>query len=59
MNPSKDMKEGALANALFIPKGWDKTLAEADDKDWDRFFKEIEPNDHYAKFGRWFQASQA
>lgn len=47
-------KRGSVANNIFIPNGFKKTVAELGDDEWELFLKSIKNEDHYAKFGEWF-----
>lgn len=48
-------KRGTIANEIFIPKGFKKTLAELNKKEWSIFLNQIEKENHYAKFAKWFK----
>lgn len=49
---------GWKVSRIFIPDGADKTLAEMDDEEWKEFLEEFRKNDHYKKFGSWFEANK-
>ncbi|MCL5090906.1 MAG: hypothetical protein M1514_02755 [Patescibacteria group bacterium] len=44
---------------IFIPKGWQKTLAELNDDEWKKFLEEFRQGDHFEKFGQWYQKNLA
>lgn len=39
---------------IYQPEGWNKTLAEMGDNEWNKFMKELSKIDHFRKFARWF-----
>lgn len=40
---------------VFIPKGFDKTLAEMTDKQFENYEAAIEQKDHYSQFLKWYK----
>lgn len=40
---------------IFIPNGFDKTLAEMSDEEFEKYEKNIEKKDHYFQFGEWMR----
>ena len=54
MHPMGNSKEGwEAAGPIFMPKGYDKTLAQFNSLEREAFFKNIENKLHYAQLGRW------
>lgn len=51
--PRGDNPRGWLLSRIFIPHGWDQTLAELDDSEWNRFLEDFRHNDHFDKLGKW------
>ena len=51
--PRGNNTRGTITNNLFIPMGWDKTLAEMNDDEWKIFLNQISNENHYEKFGLW------
>ena len=56
--PRGSNNRGAIANNLFIPIGWNKTLAEMDDNEWKMFLNQISNENHYEKFGLWISKNK-
>lgn len=50
-------KRGWAITDMFIPEGFDKTLAEMSDEEWKTFLKNTRQNDHFQKFGEWFSTN--
>lgn len=46
---------GAIANNMFIPVGWTKTLAELNEQEWNKFLEQISKENHYEQFGLWLK----
>ena len=40
---------------IFIPKEFNKTLAEMSDSEFESYEKSVEKEDHYVKFAKWFK----
>lgn len=38
---------------IFIPKGWKKTLAQLNDREWQEFLNKFRENDHFEQFAKW------
>ncbi len=51
--PRGNTARGWLLSRVFIPQGWDQTLAELDETEWSRFLDDFRHNDHFDKLGRW------
>jgi len=51
--PRGSNKRGWAVTRIFIPNGWNKTLAELNDKEWNQFLEEFRKNDHFEQFGKW------
>lgn len=51
--PRGSNMRGWAVVGIFIPKGWNKTLAELDDNEWLEFLEEFRQGDHFEKFGKW------
>ncbi len=51
--PRGDNIRGWLLSRIFIPHGWNQTLAELNDEEWNRFLEDFRHNDHYDKLGKW------
>lgn len=49
-----DRKIGWAVERYFIPEGYNKTLAEFSQEEWDTFFISFTKRLHYAKFGKWY-----
>ncbi len=47
---------GARANRVFMPWNWNKTLAQLNDAEWEKFLDRIKKDDHYEKFGKWLKS---
>ncbi len=43
---------------IFIPTGFNKTLAEMSDEEFAAYEKGVEKDDHYVKFARWFNENK-
>jgi XTP/dITP diphosphohydrolase len=56
--PKGEKLRGWKVSRIFIPKGESKTLAEMDEKEWDKFLQKFRENDHYEKFGKWLKTSK-
>lgn len=52
-NPRGSTSRGWKVVRIFTPLGWDKTLAEMDDGEWQRFLDEFREDDHFEQFGKW------
>ncbi len=52
-SPRGDVTRGWLLSRVFIPRGWNQTLAELDETEWSRFLDVFRHNDHFDKLGRW------
>ena len=46
---------GWKVERIFIPNGFDKTLAEMDENEWIKFLDKFRKYDHYCKFGEWIE----
>ena len=55
LEPRGSNMRGWKVVRIFIPKGWNKTLAELDDNEWQKFLEEFRKNDHFDKLGKWLQ----
>lgn len=53
--PRGSNKRGWAVTRIFIPNGWNRTLAELDDGEWERFLEDFRKNDHFEQFGRWIK----
>ncbi len=47
---------GWKVTPIFIPDGFDHTLAEMEDIEWDKFLNSFRSNDHYEHFGQYFSS---
>ncbi len=44
---------GWKVSGIFVPGTFDKTLAEMDENEWQKFLDDFRSGDHYEKFGKW------
>lgn len=54
-SPHGTKSRGWLLSKIFIPHGWNQTLAELDDMEWQKFLDDFRHNDHFDKLGHWLQ----
>lgn len=53
--PNGQMKRGWKTERIFIPKGWNKTLAQMTNNEWQIFLDEFRKGDHFEQFGLWIR----
>lgn len=51
--PEGSRPVGWAIERIFIPDGFDKTIAQLDDKEWNVFWEGFKDIMHYNKFGKW------
>ena len=56
--PRGDNMRGWKVVRIFIPKKWNKTLAELNDQEWKQFLDDFRKGDHFEKFGQWASHSK-
>ena len=54
-SPRGTESRGWLLSKIFVPHGWDQTLAELNDTEWQKFLDDFRHNDHFDKLGQWLQ----
>ena len=56
--PRGDHTRGWLLSRLFIPQGWNATLAELNETEWGQFLDDFRQNDHFDKLGKWLSEQE-
>jgi XTP/dITP diphosphohydrolase len=57
-SPRGTESRGWLLSKIFIPHGWNQTLAELDDTEWQKFLDDFRHDDHFDKLGQWLQGQK-